>query len=76
MPFGVGLSGSHHLKNSRESEADAHVHAKNGRLEGQGLPSRGHYAAGSLYIRLIPDNGAPESPAREQLKKFAAAWAA
>ena len=46
------------------------------RLEGQGLPARGDYPAGSLYIRLIPDTGAPESPARAQLKKFAAAWAA
>jgi curved DNA-binding protein len=46
------------------------------RLEGQGLPARGDYAAGSLFIRLIPDTGAPESPARAQLKKFAAAWAA
>jgi len=46
------------------------------RLEGQGLPARGDYAAGSLFIRLIPDSGAPESPARAQLKKFAAAWAA
>jgi curved DNA-binding protein len=46
------------------------------RLEGQGLPARGLYPAGSLFIRLLPDTGAPESPAREQLKKFAAAWAA
>jgi curved DNA-binding protein len=46
------------------------------RLEGQGLPARGDYPAGSLFIRLIPDTGAPESPARAQLKKFAAAWAA
>ncbi|HXQ16402.1 MAG TPA: molecular chaperone DnaJ [Caulobacteraceae bacterium] len=46
------------------------------RLEGQGLPARGDYPAGSLFIRLIPDSGAPESPARAQLKKFAAAWAA
>jgi curved DNA-binding protein len=46
------------------------------RLEGQGLPARGAYAAGSLFIRLVPDTGAPESPAREQLKKFAATWAA
>jgi curved DNA-binding protein len=46
------------------------------RLEGQGLPARGDAPAGSLFIRLIPDTGAPESPAREQLKKFAAAWAA
>ena len=33
------------------------------RLEGQGLPARGDHPAGSLYIRLIPDTGAPESPA-------------
>jgi curved DNA-binding protein len=46
------------------------------RLESQGLPARGDYSAGSLFIRLIPDTGAPESPARAQLKKFAAAWAA
>ena len=46
------------------------------RLEGQGLPARGDHPAGSLFIRLIPDSGAPESPARAQLKKFAAAWAA
>jgi curved DNA-binding protein len=46
------------------------------RLEGQGLPARGDHPAGSLFIRLIPDTGAPESPARAQLKKFAAAWAA
>ena len=46
------------------------------RLEGQGLPARGDYAAGSLFIRLIPDSGAPESPARAQLRKFVAAWAA
>jgi curved DNA-binding protein len=46
------------------------------RLEGEGLPARGDYPAGSLFIRLIPDTGAPESPARAQLKKFAAAWAA
>ena len=38
------------------------------RLEGQGLPARAEYAAGSLFVRLIPDTGAPESPAREQLK--------
>ncbi len=46
------------------------------RLEGEGLPARGDYPAGSLFIRLVPDTGAPESPARAQLKKFAAAWAA
>ena len=46
------------------------------RLEGEGLPARGLHPAGSLFIRLVPDTGAPESPARTQLKKFAAAWAA
>jgi curved DNA-binding protein len=46
------------------------------RLEGQGLPARGPHPQGSLFIRLAPDAGAPESPARAQLKKFAAAWAA
>lgn len=46
------------------------------RLEGQGLPARGPHPEGSLFIRLAPDTGAPESPARAQLKRFAAAWAA
>jgi curved DNA-binding protein len=46
------------------------------RLEGQGLPARGPHPQGSLFIRLIPDTGAPESAARTQLRKFAAAWAA
>lgn len=46
------------------------------RLEGQGLPARGVHARGSLFIRLVPDSGAPESHARAQLRKFAAAWAA
>jgi curved DNA-binding protein len=46
------------------------------RLEGQGLPARGQHPQGSLYIRLVPDIGAAESPARAQLRKFAAAWAA
>jgi curved DNA-binding protein len=46
------------------------------RLEGQGLPARGDYPQGSLFIRLAPDEAAPESPARAQLRKFAAAWAA
>ncbi len=32
------------------------------RVEGQGLPARGDYAAGSLFIRLIPDTGAPKAP--------------
>lgn len=46
------------------------------RLEGQGLPARGRHPQGSLFIRLVPDAGAPESAARTQLRKFAAAWAA
>ena len=46
------------------------------RLEGQGLPARGPHPQGSLFIRLIPDTGAPESAARVQLRKFAASWAA
>jgi curved DNA-binding protein len=46
------------------------------RLEGQGLPARGDHPRGSLFIRLVPDTGAPESPARIHLRKFAAAWAA
>jgi curved DNA-binding protein len=46
------------------------------RLEGQGLPARGEHPQGSLFIRLVPDSGAPESAARARLRKFAAAWAA
>ncbi|HVM98929.1 MAG TPA: molecular chaperone DnaJ [Caulobacteraceae bacterium] len=46
------------------------------RLEGEGLPARAGHPQGSLYIRLVPDSGAPEGAARAQLKKFAAAWAA
>jgi curved DNA-binding protein len=46
------------------------------RLAGEGLPARDPHPQGSLFIRLVPDTGPPESPARTQLKKFAAAWAA
>jgi curved DNA-binding protein len=46
------------------------------RLEGQGLPARGGHPQGSLFIRLTPDTGAPDSPARAKLREFAAAWAA
>jgi len=46
------------------------------RLAGEGLPARGGHPQGSLYIRLAPDTGAPESPARAKLREFAAAWAA
>jgi curved DNA-binding protein len=46
------------------------------RLAGEGLPARGGHPQGSLFIRLTPDAGAPESPARAKLREFAAAWAA
>jgi len=46
------------------------------RLAGEGLPARGGHPQGSLFIRLAPDTGAPESPARAKLREFAAAWAA
>jgi curved DNA-binding protein len=46
------------------------------RLEGQGLPARGAHSQGHLFLRLAPDISEPESAARAQLKKFAAAWAA
>ena len=46
------------------------------RLEGQGLPARGPHSQGCLFVRLASDAGAPESPARAQLRAFAAAWAA
>jgi curved DNA-binding protein len=46
------------------------------RLEGQGLPARDGHPQGSLFIRLVADTDAPESGARAQLRKFAAAWAA
>jgi curved DNA-binding protein len=45
------------------------------RLEGDGLPARNGHPQGSLFIRLVPDTGAEDGPARAQLKKFAA-WAA
>ena len=46
------------------------------RLEGQGLPARGAHPQGSLFIRLVCAAGMRESVAREQLRRFAAAWAA
>jgi curved DNA-binding protein len=46
------------------------------RLEGRGLPARNGHPEGSLFIRLVPEVGAPESVARAQLRKFASAWAA
>jgi len=46
------------------------------RLDGQGLPPRDGHPQGHLFLRLAPDTAEPESAARAQLKKFAAAWAA
>ena len=46
------------------------------RLEGQGLPARGAYAAGSLFVRLVPESEVQDSPARALLRRFAQAWAA
>ncbi|HWA61184.1 MAG TPA: DnaJ domain-containing protein [Caulobacteraceae bacterium] len=46
------------------------------RLEGQGLPARAGHAQGSLFIRLAADEAPAEGPARQLLKRFAAAWAA
>jgi curved DNA-binding protein len=46
------------------------------RLEGQGLPARGAYPQGHLFVQLAPAAVAPESAARARLRKFAAAWAA
>jgi len=46
------------------------------RLDGEGLPPRGPHPQGCLFVRLQPDSGAAESPARTQLRAFAAAWAA
>jgi len=46
------------------------------RLPGRGLPARDEHPQGDLFIRLTPGAGAPESAARAQLRKFAAAWAA
>ncbi|MFI4936306.1 MAG: DnaJ domain-containing protein [Caulobacterales bacterium] len=46
------------------------------RLEGEGLPARGRHPLGSLFIRLAPETGVQEGPARAKLREFAAAWAA
>ncbi len=46
------------------------------RLPAKGLPARAAFPQGDLYIRLIPEGGTAEGPARAQLRKFAAAWAA
>ena len=46
------------------------------RLEGQGLPARGAFPQGDLFVRLASDASASEGPARARLRAFAAAWAA
>jgi curved DNA-binding protein len=46
------------------------------RLPGQGLPARATHKAGDLFLRLEASEAGAESPARELLKRFAAAWAA
>jgi curved DNA-binding protein len=46
------------------------------KLEGEGLPARGPHPAGHLFVRLVPEAGTPEGPARARLRAFAAAWAA
>lgn len=46
------------------------------RLQGQGLPLRGDRRQGHLFLRLSPKAETVESPARNLLRRFAAAWAA
>ena len=46
------------------------------RLAGQGLPARDGHAPGSLFIRLTAGEAPLEGPARQHLRRFAAAWAA
>jgi curved DNA-binding protein len=46
------------------------------RVRGAGLPARGSHPAGDLFIRLTPESDAADGPARAQLRRFAAAWAA
>ena len=46
------------------------------RLPGQGLPARGRRRLGHMFLRLTPADKPAESPARELLRQFAAAWAA
>jgi len=47
------------------------------RLADQGLPARGRYARGHLFIRLLAGDGAgSESETRGRLRRFNAAWAA
>jgi curved DNA-binding protein len=46
------------------------------RLQGQGLPPRGERRQGHMFLRLAPKAETAESPARNLLRRFAAAWAA
>jgi curved DNA-binding protein len=45
------------------------------RLEGQGLPARGHHPRGHLFLRLAAER-ASDSAALNLLRRFTAAWAA
>lgn len=46
------------------------------RVEGEGLPARGHRAQGHLFVRLTAAPGIADSAALALLRRFAAAWAA
>jgi curved DNA-binding protein len=46
------------------------------RLEGQGLPARGHHPKGHLFLRLTAERAATDSAALNLLRRFTAAWAA
>ncbi len=46
------------------------------RLVGQGLPARGRWREGHLFLRLSPVAGKADSAARTLLRRFTAAWAA
>lgn len=46
------------------------------RLVGQGLPARGRWREGHLFLRLTPVTGKTDSAARALLRRFTAAWAA
>jgi len=47
------------------------------RLEGQGLPARGRWREGHLFLRLTPlTDSKVDSAARTLLRRFTAAWAA
>ena len=46
------------------------------RLVGQGLPARGRWREGHLFLRLAPVERKVDSAARTLLRRFTAAWAA